>query len=35
VPVLKKAKTAELTEAAENIINNFITQLGLIENGYQ
>ena len=35
VPALKKAKTAELTQAAENIINNFITQLGLIENGYQ
>ena len=35
VPELKKAKTTELTEAAENIINNFITQLGLIENGYQ
>ena len=35
VPVLKKAKTAELTEAAEIIINNFIKQLGLIENGYQ
>lgn len=35
VPELKKAKTAELTEAAENIINNFITELGLIEYGYR
>ena len=34
IPELKKAKTAELTQAAENIINNFIKQLGL-ENGYQ
>lgn len=35
IPELKKAKTAELTETAENIINNFVIQLGLIENGYQ